>query len=112
MIIWRGFGFLVLFLAFVCALAANLIANAVTGSGVYWEAHRWPLALALLVAGTACWFLGQVLRRRPARTWIDKETGAEFVHRPVHSLFFVEMHLRGPILAIIALFLLIQELVK
>jgi len=47
-----------------CSLAANLLSNAVTGSGEYWETHAWPLALALLTAGLVIWWYSGLVERR------------------------------------------------
>ena len=111
MIIWSGLGFLVAVIVFGCALAANLIANSVTGGGTYWDENRWTLGVALLVAAVACWSLGRYLRGRKARTLIDKETGEEVIQKPSHSLFFIPMDYWGPILAVVGLALIAKDLV-
>ena len=109
MIIWSGLGFLVAVIVFGCALAANLIANAMTGSGAYWDENRWTLGVALLVAAIACWFLGRYLRGREARTLVDKQTGEEVILKPSHALFFIPMEYWGPILGVVGLFLLVRD---
>lgn len=109
-IIWRGLGFLVAVIVFACSLAANLILNATYGDG-YYDHHKWPFALSLLVSAAICWFVGVNLRKSSDRLAIDKESGKEFVvNRPKHALFFIPMHLWGPILAVIAVILLGIEL--
>lgn len=98
-IIWRGLGFLVAVIVFVCSLVANLIFNASAGEG-YYDRHKWPLGVSLLVSGAICWLLGNYLRKRSDRVVIDKQTGKEFaVNQSRHALFFIPMHLWGPILA-------------
>jgi hypothetical protein len=109
-IIWRGFGFLVVVIAFVCALVGNLIANAVAGEG-YFDRHKWPLGVSLLVAAALCWLLGDYLRKQPGRVVIDKQTGREFTLRKTHSLFFIPMHWWGPIFGGCALIAFVAEFI-
>jgi ABC-type Fe3+ transport system permease subunit len=110
-IFWRGWGFLVAVFAFGCSLIANLIFNAVDGKG-YYDHHKWPLAISLIVSAALCWFIGQRLNRGSDRTAIDKLTGREFtIKRPRHTLFFIPMHWWGPILLAIALVLLVRHFV-
>jgi hypothetical protein len=80
--LWRGFGFLVLVVAGAALLGAQALAEQLGGGGL-WRKHAWPAALALLVAGVACWFLGRRLNRA-ARAAENR--------RPwTHDLFFVRM---------------------
>lgn len=65
---------------------------------------------ALLIAALICWFLGNALRKRSDRAAIDKVTGQEFtVNQSRHTLFFLPMHLWGPLLACIACVLFVLE---
>ncbi len=108
-IIWRGLGFLVAVIIFGCSLAANLIFNATRGEG-YYDHHKWPFAVSLIVSAAICWFLGDFLRKRSDRIVIDKQTGKEFaVNRSRHALFFVPMHWWSPILLVIAVVLFAIE---
>ena len=99
---WQGLGFLVAVIAFGCSLVGNLIANAVAGEG-YYDHHKWPLGVSLLVSAVMCWYLGDYLRTRPGRVLIDKQTGREVVLRRKHTLFFIPMHWWGAILGVCAL---------
>ncbi|GAG37770.1 unnamed protein product [marine sediment metagenome] len=109
MIIWRGLGFLVAVIVFVNSLIANLITNTITGNESYWEEHKWPFALSLVVSGLICWFLGKYLDGRKGRTLIDKETGEEIRVGAANELFFIKMYLWGPILLIFAILALIYD---
>jgi hypothetical protein len=112
MIIWQGLGFLVAVIAFLCSLAANLISNAKMGDG-YYDQHKWPLAVALIVSAILCWILGNALRKRSARIVIDKQTGQELaINRSNHTLFFIPMHWWGPVLLLISLILLAIEFLR
>jgi hypothetical protein len=108
-IIWRGLGFLVAVIVFGCSLLANLIFNAKVGAG-YYDQHKWPFAVSLIVSAAICWFLGNYLRKRSDRIVIDKKTGKEFaVNQSRHALFFIPMHWWAPILLAGALILIAIE---
>ena len=98
-IIWSGKGFLVAVFIFGFSLIANLITNSVTGSGMYWKAHKWPFAVSLFVSALACWFVGRLLQNGKARVLIDRETGEEVVLKKSHTLFFIPVIFWSPILA-------------
>jgi hypothetical protein len=99
-IIWSGKGFLVAVFVFGSSLVANLATNCITGSGAYWDAHKWPFAISLFVASAACSFVGQWLQKRGKRVLIDTKTGEEVVLGKSHTLFFIPMIWWGPILAV------------
>jgi len=110
-IIWRGLGWLVAVIVFGLSLVANLAFNAIYGEG-YYDNHKWPFALSLIVSAAVCWFLGSYLKTRSDRVVIDKKTGKEIVmNQSQHALFFIPMHLWGPILALIAAIVLVLEFV-
>jgi len=112
MIIWSGLGFLVAVFVFGFSLALNFIFNACLGAG-YYDTHKWPFAVSLFLSAGVCWFLGSALRRRTAQIVIDKKSGKEIaLNRGNHSLFFIPMHLWGPILGAIGAIVLVMDLVK
>lgn len=111
-IIWTGKGFLVAVVTFGCSLIANLISNWVTGSGAYWEAHKWPLAVSLFISAVACWFLGCLFRNRGAQVLIDPKTGKEVVLGKSHTLFFIPMIWWGPVLVVFGLIALGMEFAR
>ena len=111
-IFWRGFGWLVAVIVFVLSLAANFAFNAIYGEG-YYDHHKWPLALSLLVSAVVCWFLGNYLKTRSDRIATDKQTGKDIVvNQSRHTLFFVPMQLWGPILALIAIVVFALEFLQ
>ena len=111
-IIWRGLGWLVAVIIFGFSLVANLVFNATYGEG-YYDHHKWPFALSLFVSVIVCWFLGSYLKKRSDRIAIDKQTGQEIViNQSRHALFFLPMHLWGPVLALIAVVVLVLEFVQ
>lgn len=109
LIIWNGHGYLVLIIVLACSLAGNLIINATRGEG-YYDQHKWPFALSLILSAALCWLLGTFLRKRADRVVIDKKTGEELViNLSSHTFFFVPMHWWAPILLLIALIVLCVE---
>jgi len=111
-VFWSGYGLLVGVIVVGFALACNFAFDALLGAG-YYEAHKWTIGVAMLLSAVVCWRLGMFLRNRNAQIVIDKATGKEMaLDRSNHSLFFIPMHLWGPILAVIGVVLSIMDFVK
>jgi hypothetical protein len=102
MIIWRGWGFLVAVFVFGASLAMELVTESLTGDDDLYQAQAWPLALALVAAGIATWFVGKYLHAQGTRTVIDKVTGKELTIGGRHDFFFIPMHYWGPALIALA----------
>ena len=111
-IIWSGKGFLVAVFTFGFSLVANLICNSVTGSGAYWDAHKWPLAVSLFVSAVACCVVGRVFQNQKPHVLIDPKTRKEVILQKSHSLFFIPMMWWGPILAVCGLIALGVEFMR
>ena len=109
---WSGKGFLVAVFAFGFSLAANLISNSVTGSGAYWDAHKWPVAVSLFASAAACWVVGRDFPDEKPRVLIDPKTGKEIISRRLHSFLFIPMMWWGPILAVFGLIALGVEFMR
>jgi len=111
-IIWTGKGYLVFVVVFGCSLIANLISDAAIGSG-YYDTHKWPFAVSLIVSAAICWLLSDYLRKRSDRVVIDKQTGQEFlINQSRHTLFWIPMHWWAPILIVIAWILFAIEFLR
>jgi hypothetical protein len=95
-IIWTGYGFLVAVFVFGFSLVANVITNAATGGGAYWNAHKWPVAVSLFMSAGACWLVGFVCRNRGKS----------------HTLFFIPVIWWGPILVVCGMIALCAEFVR
>ena len=112
MLIWHGLGFLVVVFTFGAAILCQLVFDAVGGKG-YYSSHRWTVGIALLIGAALSWGVGRHLRDRAARVVVDKETGEELIiGRGSHGLFFIPMHIWGPLLAVIGLVLCGSELLR
>lgn len=102
MVIWTGWGFLVLVILLGASLGTELVTEALMGDDQFYQRAAWPLALAFALAGIATWYVGIWLRRRGARVVIDKTTGQELTIGGSHTLFFVPMHYWGIVLLALA----------
>jgi hypothetical protein len=108
-LIHRGLGYLVFVILFVVSLAANVIVNAAYGDR-YYDNHKWPLFLSLILSAIIIWFVGRHLRKRSDRVVIDKQTGEEMiVNMSTHDLFFIRMEYWSPIILVIGLSYLIYR---
>jgi hypothetical protein len=98
MIIWSGWGFLVIVIAFGVSLAIEVVSEALAGDDRFYQTHSWPMALALVLSGLIVWGLGKYLYARGARVVIDKASGQELTIGGKHTFFFIPMHYWGPVL--------------
>lgn len=89
MIIWRGWGVLVLVLGAAALLLTQWLTRAISGDALYYQSHRWPTLVAMALAAAGTWVLHQALSRKQPRIVIDKDTGQEIAFRKEHSLFFI-----------------------
>jgi hypothetical protein len=111
-LISTGKGFLVFVIVIGFSLIANLLANFVTGSGAYWDAHKWPFAASLFVSAFVCWFVGRYLQYHKARVLLDPETGKAVVLKQSHTFFFIPIVWWCPILAAFSLLAMGMEFLR
>jgi hypothetical protein len=108
MIVWRGWGFAVALIVLVACIVANLLANTLGGKG-YFEAHAWPLASALIIAGPLIWLTDILLSRGPSRVLVDEKTGERVALAKKHDFFFIPMRWWGAVVAVIGIVLLVTR---
>ncbi len=94
------------------SLVANLVTNHLAGSEAYWNEHKWPFGVSLLISGLLSWAVGSWLADSKTKTLVDKDTGEETVVKPSHTLFFIKMHWWGPILLVTGVVLIVMDLMK
>ena len=112
MIIWRGTGVLIVLIVFGCSFLANLICNSVLGP-TYFDQHKWPFAVSLVVSAIICLVWGLYLKKRPDRVVIDKQTGKEMLLGPSRpALFFIPVFYWGPILFVVAIVVFALDIIK
>jgi hypothetical protein len=63
LIVWRGWGIVMLAPAIVCPIAMELGVNAAMQDASYYEAHGWPKLLALWIAAAVSWPIGRWMNR-------------------------------------------------
>jgi hypothetical protein len=90
MVIWRGWGALVLVIVFLVSLIANFAAN-ILGGNQYWNTNAWPLANALIIAGGIIWMTDLYFSRRPGRVLVDEKTGERVTLVNKNDFFFIPM---------------------
>ena len=91
MIIWSGWGFLVIVIAGVVGGPVALAISALLGAaGVTGQPGIGPM-LGLFAAAAVTWWAGQRLNGGPGRTLVDSQTGQAVVLRRRHTLFFIPM---------------------
>jgi len=100
MVIWSRFGFLVGVILVLLVIACEFMVSSLFGQN-YTSHHNWPISVAMILAGVACWFLGQKLNGKAPRVMIDKESGQEIsMKEAAHSFFFIPVQFWAPILII------------
>ena len=91
LIIWRGWGILVLPIAAAAFFAAMALADFMMSLGVSrYVADPIAFTTASAAAGAGIWFLAKALTGRNKRTLVDPATGQQFVYgSSAGSLFFI-----------------------
>ena len=86
MIIWKGYGYLVLVIALVIGATLSLI------FGKMGSTEDLGAAIGAIISAVVIWIVGNKLNT-PAkdRVMIDKQSGKEVVIKAVNSLFFIKM---------------------
>jgi len=86
MIIWKGYGFLVLVIAIAIGAIVSLI------FGKIGSTEDMGAAIGAIISAGIIWVVGNKLNAQTKdRAMIDKQTGQEVVLKPNHSLFFIKM---------------------
>ena len=107
MIVWSGWGVLVIVIAVVVGGGLSALL------GVGFRAAGLPQLIAaapflgLAVAAAVNWVVGRRLNTRPGREMIDTATGRTVILRRRHSLFWIPMEWWSVALGLLAVFLLV-----
>lgn len=89
MIIWSGWGLLAIPVGFIGIMFGVAVDRALY-PGIE-PMPSWPLALGLLLAAAAAWWLGRRLNAAGDQVLQDPATGALVRLRRRHSLFFIPL---------------------
>jgi hypothetical protein len=98
LLIWKGWGIVVVGIALLAATAAIVIAEWLQASK---QGTDVMAAGSLILAGIATWYVGKRMNRDMDRKLVDPKTGQEVVVRNDHSLFFIRVEWWGPILVVL-----------
>ena len=105
MIIWKGYGFLVLVIAVVIGAIVSLLFGKIGST-------EDMGAIGAIISAGVIWFVGNKLNDPTKdRTMIDKQTGQEVVLKPNHSLFFIKMQYWAFIVGGIGIIMLVDILI-
>ena len=86
MIIWKGYGFLVLIIAVAIGATLSLIFSNLGST------EDLGAGIGAIISAGVIWIVGKKLNSpTKSRTLIDKQTGQEIIVKPDHSLFFIKM---------------------
>jgi len=109
MIIWKGLGFLVAVITFLCLLLTEWSVERAFSDDNYYQAHGWPKLVGMLVAALLVWMMAKYFDSRQTETRIDAETGEKITvladHN--HTLFFIPIRFWPPILIVLGIILCI-----
>lgn len=105
MIVWRGYGILVVLLAVVGMVLGQLGVEALP------EGYRPGGGfVGMLLAAALVYGMHRLIdAKQPPRVLIDKDTGQEVVFKPKHDLFFIPVKYWSFVLAALAVLLFFQK---
>ena len=109
MVVWSGWGILVVLIPVAGLVTLQAGADALFGATTYRQHSGWLLPSVLLASALAVWLLGRRLNGRPGRALTDNATGEQVVLRPRHSLFFVRMEYWAAVLALAAIWMAVAR---
>jgi hypothetical protein len=93
LLIWRGWGILILVPAAICGTLVRLGINAVMQDARFFEAHAWPKLLASGTAAAVCWPIGRYMNRPKLYPLFDEDPDERATVREVFGetpLVFLE----------------------
>lgn len=105
MIIWRGWGILVVLITLAIYMAVILLGDSLFDHGYATHAQYYNAA-AILLSAIAVWFVGRKLNGGQGRELLDEKTGQRVLLKNSHSLFFIKFEYWAIPLAIIGILFL------
>ncbi len=105
-LVWRGWGIVVVGIAILWLCVAIVLGEAIHADKA---GNAAIFGLCLVPAGVMTWFVGRRMNRDATRILLDPATGEQVVVRRDHSLFFVPVEWWGPILVVLGIGLFLIE---
>lgn len=109
MVVWKGWGLLIVGFLFMFVLPIELLVEHYFGAGQY-KALAWPIPLVFLLSAIPTTFVGMKLNNKPARVLIDPETNEKVELKREHSLFWIPMQYWGIILVILSTLIYLRNI--
>ena len=101
MLIWSGWGLLVLIITGVNAFLIEGITETISKNDTFYQDHSWTFTVVLIISAIMCWFLGRKLNNKSTKVLIDPETGEQYIEKGGrHRLFWIRMENWAPILVV------------
>jgi hypothetical protein len=101
MLMWRGWGIVVVGIVLIAIFAAALVASSLH---IGKDSSSLIMIASLIPAGIATWYVGKRLNRDTVRELIDPRTGEMVRIRSTHDLFFLRVEWWGLILTAFGIF--------
>jgi hypothetical protein len=110
MIVWRGYGILVLVFTIVGYALGKAGAEQIWGSPLPAGYRSSSELVGMLLAAAIVYGLHRLIDAKQApRAFIDKATGEELIVKPRHDLFFVPLKFWPYILALLGVWFFFQK---
>jgi hypothetical protein len=107
MLIWKGWGILVVGIALAALFAGDIVARLLGAGTAPGESvgtgETIAMGVALALAAIPTWYLGKRLNRNAVRKLVDPNTGAEVTLNQGHDLFFVPIQWWAPVMVVLGL---------
>lgn len=101
MLIWRGWGIVVVGVALLAIFFAAFVASFLNLSE---DAASIVTFASFIPAGVATWYVGRRMNRNALRELVDPQTGETVQLRSYHDFFFLRVEWWCPIMAILGTF--------
>lgn len=108
LIVWGGHGYLVPAATFTICLATEYATGRLSADEKYYQEQAWPVSFALVAAAIASYRGGKHLNR-PATDRYGQPSIAPPPESPLHTFIFIRMEHWGPILAAMAVVMLLAR---
>ncbi|OJW83036.1 MAG: hypothetical protein BGO69_03950 [Bacteroidetes bacterium 46-16] len=100
-IIWKGKGWLIIVVTFLCSLISEILTSAITNDDTYYGRSPYPLSIALLISALFAFYLNIRLTVKGTKLQQVKKE---------HALFFIPISYWGWILLSFSVLVLIVRL--
>lgn len=90
-LVWRGWGIAVPFIAIISQLVTELACDIFSGDPAFHQTHGGVWTIGLSVAAALVWTLGSWLDAKPGRMIVDPATNKKYELKARHDLFWIPL---------------------